>query len=70
MLRDLLRKIQEKGHLTRFDIAIDDIGANYSLPALDKKLANNEYVSKFRGHESKISYHTGNELKGLYDLFG
>ena len=31
VLRDLLRKIQEKGHLTRFDIAIDDIGANYYL---------------------------------------
>lgn len=71
VLRDLLRKIQEKGHLTRFDIAIDDIGANYySLPALDKKLANNEYVSKFRGHESKISYHTGNELKGYTIYLG
>ncbi len=65
VLRDLLRKILEKGHLTRLDIAIDDVGANYySLPALDMKLANNEYVSKFRSHESKISYRTGSELKG------
>lgn len=48
----LLKEIFSYGHITRLDLAVDDIGANYyTLPDLSAILASGNYVSKFRSYK-------------------
>lgn len=49
---NLLREILSYGHITRLDLAIDDVGAKYyTLPDLSAVLSSGNYVSKFRSYK-------------------
>ena len=49
---NLLREILFYGHITRLDLALDDIGAKYyTLKDLSSVLAAGNYVSKFRSYK-------------------
>lgn len=48
----LLKEILSCGHITRLDLAVDDIGAKYyTLADLSAVLASGNYVSKFRSYK-------------------
>lgn len=50
VLREFMKVIDRCGHITRLDLAVDDIGTNfYSLPELHTLFASDLYVSRFRG---------------------
>lgn len=49
---NLLQEINHYGHITRLDLAIDDVGAKYyTLSDLSAILASGNYVSKFRSYK-------------------
>lgn len=70
ILRDLLSLIQQKsGHITRLDLAIDDIGATYySVHDVVEILENEQYVSKFRTwkHMKETKSHVGYTGETVY----
>ncbi len=62
---DLLSEIQDNGHVTRLDLAIDDLGANYfTLPILSDLFTSGSYCSKFRKWTEYKSHQNGNECLG------
>lgn len=57
VLRELLVRINELGHITRLDLAIDDIGAEYyTLSELHDIFSSHMYVSRFRTWKEFVSY--------------
>lgn len=68
---DMLKGISSCGHLTRIDLAIDDMGARYyTLPSLDAKLSNKFYVSKFRKWRHLVEHENGNDITGYTIYMG
>lgn len=60
VLCDFLSAIQASGHVTRMDVAIDDIGTDfYSLQDLYDVCLSGSYVSKFRNWKDFSSYSGG-----------
>lgn len=65
VMSDLLKSIRSVGHVTRLDLAVDDIGAKYfTLPDLSSVLVSNGFVSKFRNWRELINRQNGNECIG------
>lgn len=65
VLRELMKEIKRYGHITRLDLAVDDIGTNYySLPELHDLFISGSYVSRFRGFDEHCSYKQQNEIAG------
>ena len=57
VLREFMKCIKEYGHITRLDLAVDDIGTNYySLPELHDLFAADLYVSRFRSWKEVREY--------------
>lgn len=68
---DLLRDISSRGHVTRLDLAVDDIGAHYyTLSDLDNKLSNRLYVSKFRKWKKLVEFGNGSDITGYTIYMG
>lgn len=64
VLREFMKCIKDCGHITRLDLAVDDIGTNYySLPELHDLFISGLYVSRFRGFDEHRSYKQ-NEISG------
>ena len=60
VLCDFLSTVRASGHVTRIDIAIDDIGTNfYSLKDLYDVCLSGSYVSRFRNWKDFSSYSGG-----------
>ncbi|PNV61489.1 replication initiation factor domain-containing protein [Clostridium sp. chh4-2] len=71
VLCDFLARIKSCGHITRIDLAIDDIGANfYTLSELVDILSSGNYVSKFRSWRRMDDYKHGNEISGYTVYMG
>lgn len=71
ILIDFLNMISEHGHLTRLDLAIDDIGENYfCLQQLHDLFSTGSYVSKFRKWRELISNGDENKCIGHTIYFG
>lgn len=71
VLSDILRDISTVGHITRLDLAIDDIGAQYyTLDSLDDKLSNKAYVSKFRKWKKLVEFDNGKGITGYTIYMG
>lgn len=65
VLVDFLKDICSTGHITRIDVAIDDIGENfYSVSQLREIFATASYVSKFRTWEERAKYSKGYDNLG------
>lgn len=61
---DLLADISSNGHVTRLDLAIDDLGARYyTLTELHNTLSDGLYVSKFRNWKELVT-HQNREVCG------
>ena len=57
VLREFVKCIKEYGHITRLDLAVDDIGTNYySLPELHDLFSADLYVSRFRSWKEVREY--------------
>lgn len=68
---NLINEVNNHGHVTRFDLAIDDIGtAFFSLPELSSILSSGNYVSKFRKWKELIKYQDGNKYCGYTIYLG
>lgn len=64
VLCDLLSKVTAIGHVTRMDLAIDDVGARfYTLEGLHDVLQAGCYVSKFRNWKELVK-HGNRQIKG------
>ncbi|MCC8024724.1 MAG: replication initiation factor domain-containing protein [Clostridium sp.] len=71
LFSDMLKHILSLGHITRLDLAVDDIGANYyTLNSLDEKLSNKLYVSKFRKWNKLVEYENGRDILGYTIYMG
>jgi hypothetical protein len=71
VLSDILRDISTVGHVTRLDLAVDDIGAQYyTLDSLDDKLSNKLYVSRFRKWKKLVEYDNGKDITGYTIYMG
>ena len=63
---DLLTCIKKNGHVTRFDLAVDDIGTEYyTMSAFRDILSSGAYISKFRGRREMVTYGKRNEITGF-----
>lgn len=63
---DMLKDISASGHITRLDLAIDDMGARYyTLPSLNEKLSENSYVSKFRGWKHLVERKNSGDIDNI-----
>lgn len=61
-LNELLKMIRNNGHITRLDLAIDDIGCNYfSTDDVFSCFAQSRIVSKFRNVQNLVSYSCGSK---------
>lgn len=80
VLRELMKEIKQYGHITRLDLAVDDIGTNYySLPELHDLFESGLYVSRFRswketlehgkfpGHTIYLGSRTSSAMLRIYD---
>lgn len=65
VMSDLLSDIRSNGHVTRLDLAIDDLGAEFfTLPELSGILSSDSFVSKFRKWKELIKRQNGNVCIG------
>lgn len=65
VMSDLLSDIRSNGHITRLDLAIDDLGAEFfTLPELSSILASDGFVSKFRKWKELIKRQNGSACIG------
>lgn len=57
VLREFMKCIKQYGHITRLDLAVDDIGTNFfSLPELHDAFSSGLYVSRFRSWKELREY--------------
>ena len=65
VLADMLGYMSSLGHITRLDLAIDDIGANYyTLPVFYDRLLQECFVSKFHYWKNTDEHGDGGTLSG------
>ena len=71
ILRELLSRVKQVGHMTRLDLAIDDRNPYFTLPELYKIIKVEErFVSKFRTVEYIERFKTSGELLGATCYLG
>lgn len=65
VMSDLLSCIRSNGHITRLDLAVDDLGAEFfTLPELSGILASDGFVSRFRKWKELIKRQNGSVCIG------
>ena len=70
ILRELLSRVKQVGHMTRLDLAIDDRNPYFTLPELQNILEEQRFVSKFRSWQLVKDCTTSNELTGCTIYLG
>lgn len=61
-LNELLKMIMKNGHITRLDLAVDDVGCNFfSTDDVFACFAQSRIVSKFRNVQNLVSYSCGSK---------
>lgn len=61
IFRDLLKRICETGHVTRLDLAVDDMGANYyTLSELHDIFSSGAFSSRFRSWKELVNHRNFN----------
>lgn len=71
-LSQFLKDILEIGHITRLDLAVDDMGSDqyFSCQDIHNYLINDQVVSKFRKWHTDIDYKMGGEIIGYTIYLG
>lgn len=65
VLREFFKAIQDAGHITRLDIAIDDIGSRfYTLEDVHNIFSSGQYVSKFKSWQEIVDNKTDRTIEG------
>lgn len=62
---DFLNDLSIHGHVTRLDLAVDDIGCRYfDLPELSSIFSSGSFISRFREWKELVKYQNGSERIG------